>query len=267
MSEMTYRQAGDYQIPNIKLKNTETKPLGKYGRMRRAFLQENNPMLLNDLILSEQLFPHLQEVQRTAGAAGIEHHDLTIRQGAVAALGDHAVRERGGNDHDEVYAGNGFRHIAGHFVQALMRGLAVERQVDAVSGNDALKVLREQVTQIDLDAEAGKICGNGRTAVAGANDSNFFFHFVFASENVSLGRVLHSRSTRQFLLCQRDDYLCCILKSFFQKNRRSTTRIAREMPQAMKPNFIAPMLVIRKGHMEVTRPPPMKGLIRGPSSA
>ena len=37
--------------------------------------------------------------------------------------------------------------------------------------------------------------------------------------------------------------------------------------QAMKPNFIAPMLVIRKGHMEVTRPPPMKGLIRGPSSA
>lgn len=55
-----------------------------------------------------------------------------------------------------------------------MRGLAVERQVDAVSGNDALKVLREQVTQIDLDAEAGKICGNGRTAVAGANDSNFF---------------------------------------------------------------------------------------------
>ena len=70
-----------------------------------------------------------------------------------------------------------------------MRGLAVERQVDAVSGNDALKVLREQVTQIDLDAEAGKICGNGRTAVAGANDSNFFFHFVFASENVSLRRV------------------------------------------------------------------------------
>ena len=66
MSEMTYRQAGDYQIPNIKLKNTETKPLGKYGRMRRAFLQENNPMLLNDLILSEQLFLHLQEIDETA---------------------------------------------------------------------------------------------------------------------------------------------------------------------------------------------------------
>ena len=66
MSEMTYRQAGDYQIPDIELKNSEEKPLGKYGRMRKAYLEENNPMLLNDLILSEELFPHLQEIDETA---------------------------------------------------------------------------------------------------------------------------------------------------------------------------------------------------------
>ena len=60
MNEMTYTQVGDYRIPDIELKNTETKPLGKYGRMRRAFLQENNP------ILSEQLFLHLQEIDETA---------------------------------------------------------------------------------------------------------------------------------------------------------------------------------------------------------
>ena len=66
MSEMTYRQAGDYQIPDIELKNSKEKPLGKYGRMRRAYLEENNPMLLNDLILSEELFPHLQEIDETA---------------------------------------------------------------------------------------------------------------------------------------------------------------------------------------------------------
>ena len=65
MNEMTYRQVGDYQIPNIELMNPETKPLGKYGRMRRAYLEENNPMLLNDLILSEELFPHLQEIDET----------------------------------------------------------------------------------------------------------------------------------------------------------------------------------------------------------
>ena len=66
MSEMTYRQAGDYQIPDIELKNSDEKPLGKYGRMRRAYLEENNPMLLNDLILGEELFPHLQEIDETA---------------------------------------------------------------------------------------------------------------------------------------------------------------------------------------------------------
>ena len=71
------------------------------------------------------------------------------------------MRERRGDDHDEVHAGDGFRHIAGHLVETLVGGLAVKRQIDAVSGNDTLKVLREQVTQIDLDAEAGKICGNG----------------------------------------------------------------------------------------------------------
>ena len=66
MNEMTYRQVGDYLIPNIQLENSEAKPLGKYGRMRRAFLEQNNPMLLDDLILTEQLFPHLWEIDETA---------------------------------------------------------------------------------------------------------------------------------------------------------------------------------------------------------
>lgn len=34
--------------------------------MRRVYLQEKNPMLLNDLILREQLFPHLWEIDETA---------------------------------------------------------------------------------------------------------------------------------------------------------------------------------------------------------
>ena len=68
MSEMTYRQAGDYQIPNLQLENEGEKPLGKYGRMRRACLEQNNPMLLNDMILTESLFPHLWEIEETAKA-------------------------------------------------------------------------------------------------------------------------------------------------------------------------------------------------------
>ena len=34
--------------------------------MRRVYLQEKNPILLNDLILREQLFPHLREIDETA---------------------------------------------------------------------------------------------------------------------------------------------------------------------------------------------------------
>ena len=64
--ELSYRQNGDYLIPDIKMDDQPAGMIGKYGRMRRAFLQENNPMLLNDLILSEQLFPHLQEIDETA---------------------------------------------------------------------------------------------------------------------------------------------------------------------------------------------------------
>ncbi len=66
MSEMTYTQVGEVQIPDLKLEHPDTKPLGKYGRMRRAFLQENNTTLLSDLILTEQLFPHLQEIDETS---------------------------------------------------------------------------------------------------------------------------------------------------------------------------------------------------------
>ena len=62
---LTYTQCGDYYIPDIRLAHTGTQPFGKYGRMRRAFLEQNNPMLFNDMVLTEILFPHLWEVQQT----------------------------------------------------------------------------------------------------------------------------------------------------------------------------------------------------------
>lgn len=63
---LTYTRCGDYLIPDIRLRHTGDRPLGKYGRMRRTYLSENNPMLLDDLILTEQLFPHLWEIDKTA---------------------------------------------------------------------------------------------------------------------------------------------------------------------------------------------------------
>ena len=65
-NEPAFAGAGDYLIPLIMLQLVEKKRLGKYGRMRRAFLQEHNPILLDDLVLTEQLFSHLYEVQEIA---------------------------------------------------------------------------------------------------------------------------------------------------------------------------------------------------------
>ncbi|MCD8130401.1 MAG: TnpV protein [Lachnospiraceae bacterium] len=64
--ELTYTQNGDYLIPNITLKETSREPLGKYGRMRRTFLKEHRPILYSDLSMTEQLFPHLREIDETA---------------------------------------------------------------------------------------------------------------------------------------------------------------------------------------------------------
>ena len=67
MSELTYIQNGDYQIPNLILEEqTEVKPLGKYGRMRKNYLKEHRTVLYNNLLLSGKLTAHLQEIDETA---------------------------------------------------------------------------------------------------------------------------------------------------------------------------------------------------------
>ena len=66
MSQLTYGSNGDYLIPNLTLTEQEQQPLGKYGRMRKQYLQEHRPVLWNSLLLSEKLYPHLREIDETA---------------------------------------------------------------------------------------------------------------------------------------------------------------------------------------------------------
>ena len=66
MSNLNYIPQGDYRIPDLRLKDSSQEPLGKYGRMRKAFLREHRPILWNSMILNETLFPHLREIDRTA---------------------------------------------------------------------------------------------------------------------------------------------------------------------------------------------------------
>lgn len=110
MAELTYTQAGDYLIPDIQLEETEDRPLGKYGRMRRAYLMENNQLLYNHLALTGKLFPHLWEVQDTAAAR--------IRQMMDELLAANPVPDKKQNQMDWVRHMNALKAQAEEIVTA-----------------------------------------------------------------------------------------------------------------------------------------------------
>ena len=64
-NNLTYSRNGDYLIPDLTITES-AENLGKYGRMRKNYLKEHRPILWNSLILSEKLYPHLLEIDRTA---------------------------------------------------------------------------------------------------------------------------------------------------------------------------------------------------------
>ena len=66
MTELSYQKNGDYLIPDLTLTEQTPTPLGKYGRMRKRYLQEQRPVLWNQMILSETLYPHLREIEAAA---------------------------------------------------------------------------------------------------------------------------------------------------------------------------------------------------------
>lgn len=66
---ITYFRVGDYLLPNITLSEPPpepAEPLGRYARMRRAYLREYRPILYNRLLLREKLFTHLREIDTAA---------------------------------------------------------------------------------------------------------------------------------------------------------------------------------------------------------
>ena len=58
----TYRQVGDYFIPNLVLPDDGNYQIGKYGRIRRSYLKEHHPILYNSYMLEGTLFKHLAEI-------------------------------------------------------------------------------------------------------------------------------------------------------------------------------------------------------------
>ena len=63
---LDYVLAGDYYIPAIELLEDDDHPIGKWGRMHRAYLEETNPLLMNHLILTGRLHTYLADLNEQA---------------------------------------------------------------------------------------------------------------------------------------------------------------------------------------------------------
>lgn len=82
-NKLTYTRNGDYLIPDLKLTEQPPKPLGKYGRMRKAYLKEHRPLIYNQLLMTEKLYPcalpgfvdskNEEKTERNAGYLVVSH--------------------------------------------------------------------------------------------------------------------------------------------------------------------------------------------------
>ena len=77
---LDYVLVGDYYIPAIELPEDDDRPIGKWGRMHRAYLEETNPLLLNHLTLTGKLHTYLADLNEQAQ----DRYRLIVRQMAEA---------------------------------------------------------------------------------------------------------------------------------------------------------------------------------------
>ena len=66
MTQIIYTKQGDYLLPNLLLPQEPQIPLGKYGLMRRRFLQQNRKVIYTNLLTTGKLHAHLMEIEETA---------------------------------------------------------------------------------------------------------------------------------------------------------------------------------------------------------
>jgi hypothetical protein len=64
--EITYTRQGDYLIPDLTLGEPETRPIGKYGMLRKTFLKNHRKGTYAGMLLSGKLDSHLAEIDQTA---------------------------------------------------------------------------------------------------------------------------------------------------------------------------------------------------------
>ena len=83
----TYRQEGDYLIPNLSLPDEPEYQIGKYGRMHLSYLKEHRPILYANLLTSGALHRHLAEIDQVCNERmAILVSDMARREDVTEAL-------------------------------------------------------------------------------------------------------------------------------------------------------------------------------------
>jgi hypothetical protein len=90
MSDITYKQVGDYLLPNIILSDfSDAPPIGRFGKLHQVYLKEHKLSLYNQLLMTERLFPILRQIDEAANerlALATESNRDQIIQGIMSDL-------------------------------------------------------------------------------------------------------------------------------------------------------------------------------------
>ena len=84
-----YVRNGDYCFPDLALP-PDVGDIGFWGRRRRDYLREHRPLLINQMMLSGELYKHLVEVNREAAEClDALIQSMKVAQGITEELKDH----------------------------------------------------------------------------------------------------------------------------------------------------------------------------------
>ena len=86
---LPYIRCGDYYIPDIRLPE-ENRPIGRWGRMHRDYIKEQNPIRFNDLCLSGELWTYLADLnEQTQSRLELIIEQMKATKGVTESLKQH----------------------------------------------------------------------------------------------------------------------------------------------------------------------------------
>ena len=64
-NDLWYSLCGNYYVPELAIPE-ENRPIGRWGRLHRGYLEQHHPICFNDLVLSGQLWTYLADLNEQA---------------------------------------------------------------------------------------------------------------------------------------------------------------------------------------------------------